>query len=491
MSGSYQRPEGQTEPLVGEPITTDWSPRNYYGSAAPYGMPGAYGAPGAYGTSGAYGTPAYGAPGAYQPPGNYQYPPIVHGEGGAWPPQAGGGGGWGGWPPHGGYWPPQPLPQPPRRHTGLIAGMIVVVMLVLVAAVGVAIGVGRTLQHSPTATGIQGNNNNGTAQNGPGATGGPTAGGNLDSATIAASVNKYVVDVNTVLQYQNARAAGTGIVIGSSGLVLTNNHVVAGATSISVTEVTNGKTYSASVVGYDRTEDIAVIQMKGASGLPTASIGDSSKVSVGDSVLAIGNAGGTGGTPSVAEGSVSALNQSITASDESTGSSEQLEGLIQVAADIRSGDSGGPLVNSAAQVIGINTAASASGNFQYQATDSQGFAIPISQAMTIGKQITAGKASTTVHIGGTGFLGVSVATDRSGTSGAVVKGVISGSPAESAGLSQGDVITSVDGQTVDSPNTLTNILDKHHPDDRVRVVWTDSSGQTHSATLKLMAGPVG
>ena len=154
-------------------------------------------------------------------------------------------------------------------------------------------------------------------------------------------------------------ALGTGIVLTSNGEILTNNHVINGATSVSVTDIGNGKTYKATVVGYDVSQDIAVLQLSGASGLTTASTGDSSSVSVGDSVVALGNAGGVGGTPWVAAGSVTALNQSITASDESSGSSERLTGLIETNADIQAGDSGGPLVNSHGQVIAMDTAASA------------------------------------------------------------------------------------------------------------------------------------
>ncbi len=167
-----------------------------------------------------------------------------------------------------------------------------------------------------------------------------------------------LVDVNSTLGYEGASGAGTGIVLTSTGEILTNNHVIDGATSISVTDVGNGKTYKATVVGYDKSHDIAVLQLQGASGLKTAKIGDSSKATVGESVVAIGNAGGTGGTPSAAGGSIIALNQQITASDELGGASEQLTGLIEVNADVQPGDSGGSLVNSAGQVIGIDTAAS-------------------------------------------------------------------------------------------------------------------------------------
>lgn len=513
MTGSYQRPAGENEP-----ITAQWSPGQYHDGTVPYQVPGpprdqhyyqpggppadAYYQPASGPPADAYYRPGAGPPDAYYQPGGpqadprypyYPQPGMPHEA--PWPPQppAGGGAGWGGWPPYGGYWPPQPAPPPRRR--GLIGGLVVLLALLMVAAVGVAVGVGRALHNSASNSPVTGGQDNGGTQNNggtqpvPGTTTAPR--NTLDSSSIAAKVDKWVVDINTVLKYENGRAAGTGVVVGSSGLVLTNNHVVAGATSITVTEVTTGRTYQASVVGYDRSEDIAVVQMKNASGLPTAMIGDSEKVGVGDPVIAIGNAGGTGGTPSVAPGTVSALNQSITASDESTGSSEQLIGLIQVEANIQPGDSGGPLVNGSGQVIGIDTAASVGGGFHYQANGGTGFAIPINQAMTIGSQISAGQASSKIHIGATGFLGVDVHASQNGTGGASLDGVVAGSPAEAAGLTNGDVITSINGQPVSSATALTQLLDGYHPGDRVRVGWTDPNGRAHTSTIKLMTGPVG
>ena len=201
----------------------------------------------------------------------------------------------------------------------------------------------------------------------------------------------------------------------SNGEILTNNHVVDGATKISVTDIGNGKTYAATVVGYDLGHDIAVLQLQGASGLKTAQLA-TSKPSVGEAVVAIGNAGGTGGTPTSAGGSVTALGQSITASDELTGSSEQLSGLIEVNSNVEAGDSGGPLVNAAGQVIGMDTAASQS--FAFSAQGNAGFAIPISTAIPVAKDIEAGQAGATVHIGSTAFLGVLIgSTDDSPFSG--------------------------------------------------------------------------
>ena len=222
-------------------------------------------------------------------------------------------------------------------------------------------------------------------------------------------VDSALVDVVSTVGDQGAGAAGTGIVLTSNGEVLTNNHVIRGATSIRVTDMGNGSTYTAKVVGYDASKDVAVIQLQNGAGLTTANLGDSSSVQSGDAVTALGNAGGKGGTPSVATGAVTALNQAITASDEgSGGNSEQLTGLIEINADIQPGDSGGALVNSSGQVIGMNTAASSGTQFQSESGQSaaQAYAIPIDNAESIAKQIEAGQGSSTIHIGATAFLGI-------------------------------------------------------------------------------------
>ncbi|MGH3770460.1 MAG: S1C family serine protease [Pseudonocardiaceae bacterium] len=327
--------------------------------------------------------------------------------------------------------------------------------------------------------------------------------GALDLSALAAGVDPALVDINTRLGDSNEQGAGTGIVLSSSGEVLTNNHVINGATNITATDVGNGQTYPATVVGYDRGHDIAVLQLRGAAGLRTASIGDSSGVAVGDEIAAIGNAGGRGGTPSVAAGTVSVLGQTVTVSDDITGGAEQLTGLIQVAADVQPGDSGGPLVNTAGQVIGIDTAGSAGS--RWQPSGGEGLAIPINDAIAISKQIQTRTASATIHIGATGILGVLVqdptaqAAPRyrgesgrqhgSVTSGALVAGVTPGSPAEQSGLAAGDVIVSVGGATVDSSATLTTLLTGHHPGDAIRLTWMDVSGQRYTATLLLATGP--
>ena len=316
----------------------------------------------------------------------------------------------------------------------------------------------------------------------------------LTTSQIATQTDPGLVDINTTLGYQQAQAAGTGMVLTSSGEVLTNNHVINGATSITARDIGNGRTYQAKVVGYDHSHDIAVLQLQGASGLQTVTLGDSASAAAGEKVVALGNALGKGGTPAVATGHIASLGASITASDEGAGTSEQLTGLIHHNAGIQPGDSGGPLVNTAGQIIGINTAASQGTQFQGQQT--QAFAIPINQAKSIAGQIEAGTSSATVHIGSTGLLGVQILSADSAAangvqagSGAVVAGVVSGTPADGAGLTQGDVIVSVDGQSVSSPEQLQSALGQHHPGDSVTIGWQDQTGQTQSASVVLANGP--
>jgi S1-C subfamily serine protease len=276
------------------------------------------------------------------------------------------------------------------------------------------------------------------------------------------------------------------MVLTPSGEVLTNNHVVDGATSITVTLVTTGRTYSARVVGTDPTDDLAVVQLQGASGLKTISVGDSSGVQPGESVVGIGNAGGVGGSPSVVTGTVQAVDQTITASNDNGAGAEQLSGLLQTDLPLQPGDSGGPLANSDGQVIGMDTAASA--GYRFQSAASTAFAIPIDKALSIVRQIESGHATSTVHIGSSGVLGIEVQSSGAGQ-GALVAGVAAGSPAESAGLTRGDVIVSVGGQTVDSAQALTSLVGGHRPGDRITVGWTDGGGQAHRATVVLATGP--
>ena len=277
------------------------------------------------------------------------------------------------------------------------------------------------------------------------------------------------------------------MVLSSHGEVMTNNHVVEGATMISVVDVGNHKTYGATVVGYDPSQDVAVLRLSGASGLHTVKLGNSSTVKEGDGVVVVGNAEGAGGTPSYAGGSVTALGQSITAQDQVSGATEQLTGMIETNAEVIPGDSGGAMVNSAGLVIGTTSAASQS--YQFRSSSTQGYAIPINQALAVAAQIESGQASSTVHIGPTAFLGVSVQSPFFGYSGAQIAEVVPGSAAAQAGLTPGDVITSVNGQAVSSPESLTDLLLAEAPGASVQIGYLDTSGQQLSVTVTLGTGP--
>ena len=373
------------------------------------------------------------------------------------------------WPPSD-WSPDDDFPPGPRHSGGLTAAIVAVILIVGLVAVGGLYGVARrnaALSPVPATRTVA-----------------PAAGGS--------AVDAAVVDVVTTLGYQHGQAAGTGIVLTPTGEILTNHHVVQGATAISVTDVGNGRNYIGTVVGYDATEDVAVVQLKDASGLKTANLGDSSKLSIGESVVAVGNAGGVGGAPSEAPGAVTALNRSISAANED-GSAEQLTGLIQTSARLLAGDSGGPLVDSAGRVIGVDTAGSA--RFTFRNANAGGFAVPINKAMSIARQIVAGRSSSTVHIGPSAFLGVQIRPSESrlapDSAGASVAGVLSGSTAQRAGLAAGDMITSLGNTTVSSPTDLSAAMQQHHPGDRVTVGWVDQSGDTHSVTVTLGGGPVG
>jgi S1-C subfamily serine protease len=332
----------------------------------------------------------------------------------------------------------------------------------------------------------------------PGGGSGPS-----NAASIASRVAPGLVDINITVDYGRARAAGTGMVLTPDGEVLTNNHVINGATSISVTDVGNGKTYRARVAGYDVSKDVAVLQLSGAANLQTVVIDRSPNVSVGTEVVGIGNAGGVGGTPSYAGGTVTATGQSITASDDLSGTSERLTGMIETNANIQAGDSGGPLVNAAGQVIGMDAAGSQTSQFASQQTG-DGFAIPINEATGIATQILDGHSGGSVHVGPTAFLGVKIGQSGTGVpgsgfgtggtpasgSGVPIAGAVSRGPAAKAGLKAGDVITSVGGHPVASQSSLRRVMvNDLTPGQSVTVNYTTASGQQESATVVLATGP--
>ena len=316
------------------------------------------------------------------------------------------------------------------------------------------------------------------------------------TSAIAARVDPGLVNITVSNSSTGFRGQATGMVLTPSGVVLTNNHVIQGATSIKATDVGNGRTYTGSVLGYDRGGDVAVVQLHGASGLRTVPLGDSSSVGVGAAVTALGNAGGGGGTPRVVTGSVTGLGESIVAQDLGGGNAERLGGLIATDAAVLPGDSGGPLVNDSGQVVGMDAAASAANGTRFaRTTGSRSFAIPIDTALAVVKAVENGPVTAGVHVGPTGFLGVAVVPPAlvgpvvPPPAGVTVARALPGYPAVKAGLTQGDVITSVDGKAVATPSELTDLLSAHHPGDTVRVAWTDPAGSSHSATVSLASGP--
>ena len=358
----------------------------------------------------------------------------------------------------------EPPPSPRTRSAGRwIVSLLLVLLIVAGTGAGVALLVSRgaSLPFSTPSGG--------------------TVSGSVDQ------VDQSVVDVTSRLVGDQGIAAGTGMVIGASGVVLTNNHVIQGAASVTVQIDGHGPQYQASVVGDDPVNDVAVLQMQGVSNLATVTTADSSTLHVGDSVTAIGNALGQGGTPVASAGTVTGLGETITVSND-LGGTETLANLIEMNAPIQQGDSGGPLVNSDGKVVGMDTAAEVSG--RRQSTSSAGYAIPINDALAIVHQIQqGGGGSSTVQTGNPPIIGVDVTDTGVSSTGVPVSGVQPGTPADQAGIVAGDTITTIDGTQVTSAATLRSAIRTHKVGDEITVGWTDGSGQAHSASLRLVAGP--
>ena len=413
-----------------------------------------------------------------------------------------------------------------RRRRG--RWLIFVAVGALAAAIGAGITValdhqGQSASPSISSQDVPGPHNN--------AAGSGTASASLNRAAVEKKVAPGLVDITATLTYSSETAEGSGMIVSANGLVLTNNHVIDGATRITATLADPGsgaQSYPAKVIGYDVADDVALLQLEGASGLPTVTTGNSSQVKVGTQVLALGNADGKGGaTP--AAGVISALNRSIQANDQASNSTEDLKHMLQTNALIQQGDSGGALANNAGQVIGMITAANTSTSSKVgQSGSTLGFAIPINFVLSIAQQIATGTSSPNVYIGLPGFLGVQLAASSSSNpvqqrsdelasggaqgssegcqgsgqtttgvpsrvapagAGALVLGVLCQTSASSLGLVPGDVITSVDGQPVTTPNSLTQSTLRYHPYDIVTITWTGVDGVQHTKSVPLGVGP--
>ncbi|HKW70405.1 MAG TPA: trypsin-like peptidase domain-containing protein [Candidatus Dormibacteraeota bacterium] len=369
--------------------------------------------------------------------------------------------------------PPPAPPAPPASVWSRIAAFVVLIAVVAAAAgAGIGWSIASAVSHRQVAQST-------TSPQAPIQQVTPSPGSSSNNSSIAAIVAKVspaIVDINTTLG--NGQAAGTGIIISPTGEILTNNHVVIGSTSITVTVQGRSQRYSAHVVGVNVSQDVAVIQIDAnVSGLPTVTFANSSTLKVGDQVVAIGNALGRGGAHAES-GHITALDQTITASSGGS-SAETLSGMIESDALIYEGDSGGALVNSSGQVVGMITAGQAQG-FRSTASD-VGYAISSNTAVGIVNRVRAQEQASDLTYGQVGYLGVSV---RTATTGALVTSVQPGSPAESAGITVGSVIAKVGDSAVTSSDTLGTAVRSHRPGDHVAVTWANSTG-THTATVTL------
>jgi S1-C subfamily serine protease len=428
-------------------------------------------------------------------------------------------------------------PKPAFRRRGRL--VVYAAVILLAAGLGSAAAMGLTSHPGTPPTGV-------SSHQVPGPQNDESGGGSLRTSAVAARVDPGVVDIDALIAYSGGTSSeGTGMLISQDGLILTNNHVINGSNSIHVRPaVTRGrKEYTATVVGYDATHDVALLKISEPTGLRPVAVGNSDQIKVGTPVVALGNAEGQGGLPRAAAGIINSLNKTINPTDESTGATETLHNMLQTNADVVSGDSGGPLANGAGQVVGMTTANASSSQ---SSSSVLGYAIPINTALAVAHQIAAGQASSTVQIGLPGFLGVLVpqsnssspqqqaaqqrqqerqqsgqgsqtgpgdgngssgsgtgsshcVLDNSQTSvpasiapvshGALVDGVLCSTAAATAGLVSGDVITSVNGQPVSTPSGLTQSVSGLRPGAKVKLGWETKAGQHRARTVTLGAAP--
>ena len=355
-----------------------------------------------------------------------------------------------------------PPPPPTRRSRAPMWVAAAAAVSLFTGVVGGVIGANLANDDTPVTAGVGTDATNTSLPSGPSsAVGGPV----LDVAGILRKVEPATVAIQASGRLGTGQ--GTGIVISADGEVLTNAHVVEGATTIRVTLLGQNQSRTATLVGADSFSDIALLRINDASDLPTADLGSSAAVKVGDDVVAVGNALGLRGDPTVTRGIVSALNRSL----------DTLTGLIQTDAAINPGNSGGPLANNKGQVIGINTAVAGRGG------QNIGFAIPIDSARTILDQLRSGQAPQAV-----GYLGVSTSDPADNSRGAEVVDLVAGGPAAKGGLRIGDVVTDINGQQVVGSKGLVGVLRQLKPGTRVTVT-VERSGDSEKLTVTLGERP--
>jgi S1-C subfamily serine protease len=451
--GQYQPPTapgGQAYAAAGQQAHAQTSQPGY----PPAGHPGYY-EPGYYQASGhqGYGQQGYGQQGYSGQPGQQQ--PYYAGQ----------------------HFYTQPTPPPKRRWPVALVAMLLVFSLGVLGYAVVRNGASASPQLEPYPQTSQ------TQEPQTGATTEPSSqpsSGSTRSKAVTAAESKGVVLIEA--ETGTGTAAGTGMILTADGKVLTNYHVVAGSTKLAVTVADSGSTYTATVLGFDQDKDVALLQLKDASGLDTVTV-DDDQLAVGDAVAAVGNAEG-GGRLVKANGEVAALNRDLKVSSDSPwGSTENLSGMIETSAGAVPGDSGGPMFDSEAEVTGMTTAGSTK--------EGDSYAVPIATALAVVDQIEAGQDAGTVRVGPAGYLGIEVAgADYTGEQGATVRRVVTNGPADKAGITAGSRITRVGETKVTAKMNVANVVRALEPGSQVEIEWLTPAGRTKTATVTLGSSPV-
>ena len=384
-------------------------------------------------------------------------------------------------------------PPPPHRHRGprLVAAGLALAVVAVAGGAGFALGrfdhgsdntaggpTGRSTTPNPDGQ-QDGNPFGGTPFAGPGGSGGAPFDSSSGGTPAGDDQLTGLVRIASTLKYEGGRAAGTGMILTSTGEVVTNHHVVEGSTGLRVTVMSTGVTYRATVVGTDAKDDVAVLQLQDASGLQTVTT-DNDELSVGDAVTAVGDAGGDSSTFTAASGKVLAEDQDITTRSEPGHPGEKLRGLFKISSDVMSGDSGGATYDDEGEVAGMTTAASSG------SSDVVGYAIPIATVLRIADDLENGTQNTRYEYGSPAFLGLGLA-DNGGNR---VAAVYPGTPAARAGITAGDTVTRVGTTRVRDAQQLRAAVQTFSPGDQVRIAWTDADGTSHIASVTLTAGPV-
>lgn len=430
------------------------------------------------------GTPGYGGAGGY---GDYaaQYPPQPHptqpfsgyeyGAPSYEPPIPPG-------PVPGAAFGAQPQPPAPRRpmRAGLVAGAVVLALVS--GGIGGAVGTLSTQNgdgRAPVVNALDAPKPN--VNNAANAPAGSTQ-------AVAQKVLPSVVMIKVATN--RAEGEGSGVVLSSDGLILTNNHVVAGAGRDAKMQVmfNDGSTAPATVVGTDPVSDLAVIKVTGKSGLTPIELGSSSNLQVGQPVIAVGSPLGLAGT--VTTGIVSALNRPVFTSGEGAQNPAvpmTVIDAIQTDAAINPGNSGGALVDGTGKLIGINTAIASLGGGEMAGQQSGsiglGFAIPVDQARRVADELVKTGRATYAQIG--------IKIDRRSVgTGALVQESTADGPAAKAGIPAGAVVTKVDDRPIDSGDALIAAIRSHQPGDKVKVTYTDEQGNNpKTVEVTLAAAP--